>query len=531
MRLSLFFFLLLSSLFLKSKADTLNYSSTIEIVDSVSAKELVIKHRINKATRLKEGIYTMTYKQKLLISGSYVNDKRNGLWKFYRMNDTVQVEGNYKNGNKDGEWRSYYPDGKLSCIMRYNNGKLEKASVGYYPNGNISFQKTYEMDTLIGEVKYLYPDGKVWYTEVYKNGLLNGPSKTYYENGVLKEEVTFKQGRRDSIYKYYYDNGTLWEHIIYKNGGIWNVIAYNDSIGKPINCCTIKDGNGIMRFFDKDGKVSQESEYKNLQRDGKYTYYKKGKIDEEGNYKSGEKDGLWKSYRESGELYSDINYVSDEKNGSAVYYKAGKIKEKGMYKDGQKEGIWINYDEQGNTLSEYNYIKGQIDGETKLYTDGSLASSGKTINGTKVGNWNFYKKNGKVDRTINFAEPKAPIYKGTDIINNKDTQIEKAQEIYTITEIMPSFPGGEQGMISFIQKNIYYPMYPKENGIQGTVYISLVVSATGEVIEAKILRGAQVDLDEESLRLINAMPLWNVGMQCGRPVSVQYNLPIRYTLR
>ena len=37
-------------------------------------------------------------------------------------------------------------------------------------------------------------------------------------------------------------------------------------------------------------------------------------------------------------------------------------------------------------------------------------------------------------------------------------------------------------------------------------------------------------LEEEAIRVVKAMPKWNPGKQNGRPVAVQYNLPIRFTL-
>jgi protein TonB len=33
------------------------------------------------------------------------------------------------------------------------------------------------------------------------------------------------------------------------------------------------------------------------------------------------------------------------------------------------------------------------------------------------------------------------------------------------------------------------------------------------------------------LRVIRAMPDWKPGKQNGRPVSVQYNLPVNFTLK
>ncbi|MBN8701747.1 MAG: energy transducer TonB [Bacteroidetes bacterium] len=108
-----------------------------------------------------------------------------------------------------------------------------------------------------------------------------------------------------------------------------------------------------------------------------------------------------------------------------------------------------------------------------------------------------------------------------------------AEEVFTIVEEMPSFPGGEAEMQKFIQKNVSYPQMEKEAGIQGTVYVSFVVEKDGQITDAKILRGVSggKGCDNEALRVIKAMPGWKAGKQNGRSVRVQFNVPIRFTLR
>ena len=76
-----------------------------------------------------------------------------------------------------------------------------------------------------------------------------------------------------------------------------------------------------------------------------------------------------------------------------------------------------------------------------------------------------------------------------------------------------------------------YPAVAKENGIQGTVYVNFVVWKDGKIRDVKILRGVNKMLDDEAVRVVKAMPTWNPGKQRGKPVSVSYNLPIKFTLR
>lgn len=102
--------------------------------------------------------------------------------------------------------------------------------------------------------------------------------------------------------------------------------------------------------------------------------------------------------------------------------------------------------------------------------------------------------------------------------------------IFTVVEDMPSFPGGDEARIKFLRDNINYPQMAKENGIQGTVYVTFVVEENGKVTDVKVLRGIGSGCDEEAVRVVKMMPLWKPGKQSGKAVRVQFNMPIRFVL-
>lgn len=104
-------------------------------------------------------------------------------------------------------------------------------------------------------------------------------------------------------------------------------------------------------------------------------------------------------------------------------------------------------------------------------------------------------------------------------------------EIFTIVEDMPTFPGGEPALFKYLSNNIKYPQMAKESGIQGTVFVTFVIGPDGKVRDVKVLRGVKGGLDEEAVRVVQSMPNWKPGKQRGKAVSVQYNLPIRFTLK
>lgn len=104
------------------------------------------------------------------------------------------------------------------------------------------------------------------------------------------------------------------------------------------------------------------------------------------------------------------------------------------------------------------------------------------------------------------------------------------KQVFTVVEVMPQFPGGEEGRIKYLKENVNYPEAARKQGIEGTVFVTFVVEKDGSVTNARVLRGIGGGCDEEALRVVSAMPNWKPGMQRGKPVRVQFNVPIKFNL-
>jgi protein TonB len=120
-------------------------------------------------------------------------------------------------------------------------------------------------------------------------------------------------------------------------------------------------------------------------------------------------------------------------------------------------------------------------------------------------------------------------YKIAAPVQEEESEVQE-QEIFQVVENAPAFPGGDLARMKFLQDNIKYPIIAKESGIQGTVYVTFVVERSGAVTDVKILRGIGGGCDEEALRVVKNMPRWEPGTQRGKPVRVQFNMPIKFTL-
>ena len=107
---------------------------------------------------------------------------------------------------------------------------------------------------------------------------------------------------------------------------------------------------------------------------------------------------------------------------------------------------------------------------------------------------------------------------------------EDDDEFFMVVENMPEFPGGDLGLMKYIQKNVKYPPIAKEYNITGKVYVQFIVDKSGTVTNVKIVRGVDKNLDAEALRVVKSLPKYKPGKQRGKPVRVMFTIPINFTL-
>jgi len=114
-------------------------------------------------------------------------------------------------------------------------------------------------------------------------------------------------------------------------------------------------------------------------------------------------------------------------------------------------------------------------------------------------------------------------------IEQVEEEVEEVINFYVIEE-KPEFPGGEAAMFQWIQKNIKYPQEARENNIQGKVFVQFIIDKEGNVTDVEVVRGVDPLLDKEAVRVVKNMPKWKPGKQRGKPVKVQFLLPINFRL-
>ncbi|MDR1226667.1 MAG: toxin-antitoxin system YwqK family antitoxin [Prevotellaceae bacterium] len=132
---------------------------------------------------------------KLASEGHYEEEqKKSGLWKYYRSNSTLLMEESYESGLLQGVQALYYPDGKVFERRRFVNGQED----GVYEQVDVRGQLVFEM--------------------LYKNGMPNGGVRYYYDNNQIRIEGQYKDGVKTGEWQYYEPNGKLERKTSYVNG-------------------------------------------------------------------------------------------------------------------------------------------------------------------------------------------------------------------------------------------------------------------------------------------------------------------------
>ena len=92
------------------------------------------------------------------------------------------------------------------------------------------------------------------------------------------------------------------------------------------------------------------------------------------------------------------------------------------------------------------------------------------------------------------------------------------------------FQDGKTALLRYIYQNIHYPPEALKQRIYGRVICSFIVNEDGSLSDVALAQGVYVSLDEEVIRVVNSMPLWNPALKDGKPVKVKYIMPVVFRL-
>ena len=103
-------------------------------------------------------------------------------------------------------------------------------------------------------------------------------------------------------------------------------------------------------------------------------------------------------------------------------------------------------------------------------------------------------------------------------------------KIYISVDTMPQFPGGINELHRFLFKNTVYPASAISLRKQGQVWCSFIVNSDGSITDIHVEKGVYISLDQEAVKVLQAMPNWKPGVRNGKPVRVKCYLPFVFRL-
>ena len=166
--------------------------------------------------------------------------------------------------------------------------------------------------------------------------------------------------------------------------------------------------------------------------------------------------------------------------------------------------------------------------KVKQFRRGQLITEGYATNKyplIKTGKWNEFSSSGIKQAESEFENNEC---KKTFVLING---IIDTIPVYTIVDEPAKYKGGKEKLYEFIGNNIRYPKSALEKEVEGKVYIRFIIMENGEVMNPKVIRSLDIDLDEESLRVIKLMPKWIPAIKNGKSVRSYFTLPIMFKIQ
>ncbi len=115
---------------------------------------------------------------------------------------------------------------------------------------------------------------------------------------------------------------------------------------------------------------------------------------------------------------------------------------------------------------------------------------------------------------------------------NDSTKTDSIRKEYKASEIhkMPEFKGGHDELTRYLSTSIRYPTAAMRDNVEGRVIVTFVVSETGKISNVSVQKSLSYECDAEAVRVVKKMPKWTPGMIDGKPVAVQWTLPVVFKL-
>jgi protein TonB len=145
------------------------------------------------------------------------------------------------------------------------------------------------------------------------------------------------------------------------------------------------------------------------------------------------------------------------------------------------------------------------------------------------------KKQG-TNEVVMYSEPPMPTHEALEEPPAKKNAppmvIHTKEYVYYIPSQKASFPGGDQALSAFINKNIVYPEQALTYRVEGTVFAEVYLDSLGNVTNVEI-PGTHLGsgLEEETKTVLMGSPRWHPAKENGMMVKSKVTIPVTYKIQ
>ena len=203
------------------------------------------------------------------------------------------------------------------------------------------------------------------------------------------------------------------------------------------------------------------------------------------------------------------------------------------------------YDEILDISPDSSYVK-QFSKLGNLQKEGAFAGYGTKPPKPLGTHRRYYKDGGALQASIQYVDgaeteihsyypsgklKRLQTYNGEGKPTGNCYEEDGSPRAFTPFEQIPQFPGGENALMTYISENIAYPKKAFKKNIQGIVYASFVVNKNGTISDIAIVKGLKYGCNEEVVRMLSSMPVWEPGKADDVPVKVKFTLPVKFKIK
>ena len=113
-----------------------------------------------------------------------------------------------------------------------------------------------------------------------------------------------------------------------------------------------------------------------------------------------------------------------------------------------------------------------------------------------------------------------------EVDSQHEAPLEAALRSVEVPDVWPELIGD----LSALSAKVNYPEIARKAGVEGKVYVRLVVDEEGNAADVSVVRGIGAGLDEEAVRVISEAK-FVPGRKQGKPVKVPMTIPVTFKLR